>query len=85
MTREEVDEWSKEALQDLLAAETEISPCSDRWQNMKNDMSSTMWGVFDKCGIFLSLCRHSFVLLVADIVKSGELYVDRYFFVLLYY
>jgi hypothetical protein len=73
LRREEVDEWSEDALQDMLAVETETSPCSDRWHNMKHDMNSSMWGVFDESGIFLSLCRHSFVLLVADMVRSGEL------------
>ena len=40
---------------------------------MKDEVTSRMWGVFDKTGIFLVLCRHGFVLLVADMVKSGEL------------
>ena len=51
-----MDEWSKEALQDLLTVETETTPCSDRWQNMKNDLSSAMWGIFDELGLFLLLC-----------------------------
>ena len=40
---------------------------------MKDEVTSRMWGVFDETGIFLALCRHGFVLLVADMVKSGEL------------
>ncbi|KAK0234774.1 hypothetical protein EDD85DRAFT_922733 [Armillaria nabsnona] len=40
---------------------------------MKNDMHSSMWGVFDKTGIFVSLCRHGFLLLATDMVQSGEL------------
>lgn len=73
ITREEVDQWSKDELGDLLQVETETSPCSDRWQNMKNDVNASMWGIYDESGIFLSLCQHSFVLLVADMVRSGEL------------
>jgi hypothetical protein len=34
-----------------------------------------MWGIFDETGIFLALCRHGFVLVLADMVRSGELCV----------
>jgi hypothetical protein len=40
---------------------------------MNDNLTSRMWGVFDETGIFLALCRHGFVLLVADMVRSGEL------------
>jgi hypothetical protein len=42
---------------------------------MMNEISSKMWGIFDETGIFLSLCRHGFTMLVVDMVRSGELYV----------
>ena len=42
---------------------------------MVNDLTLRMWGIYDKTGIFLSVCWHGFVLLVADMVKSGELYI----------
>jgi len=35
-----------------------------------------MWGIFEETGIFLSLCRHGFVLVAADMIRSGEQYVD---------
>ena len=40
---------------------------------MVDALTSRMWGIFDETGVFLSLCRHGFVLLVADMVRSGEL------------
>ena len=40
---------------------------------MKHDMSSHTWGIFDETGMFVSICRHGFILVVADMVKSGEL------------
>ena len=40
---------------------------------MNQDVTSHTSGAFDETGIFLSLCRHGFVLLVADMVQSGEL------------
>ncbi|KAJ6528680.1 hypothetical protein DFH09DRAFT_1327690 [Mycena vulgaris] len=78
LTREKVNEWSKEVLKGLVTVPTSENPedngeCQERWKNLNEDLTSRMWGVFDETGIFLSLCRHGFVLLVADMVRSGEL------------
>ncbi|KAI6040025.1 hypothetical protein EDC04DRAFT_2602769 [Pisolithus marmoratus] len=48
------------------------NPCTGRWKNMKEDVTSRMWGIFDKAGIFMAICRHGFSLVVMDIVQSGE-------------
>ena len=40
---------------------------------MKEEVTSRAWGVFDETGIFLSLCRHGFALLLTDMVQSREL------------
>jgi hypothetical protein len=40
---------------------------------MMEDITSKMWGVLDETGIFVALCRHGFVLLIVDMVRSGEL------------
>ncbi|KAJ7204100.1 hypothetical protein GGX14DRAFT_569699 [Mycena pura] len=83
LTRAEVDVWAKEGLDDLLKGfvapdddegwEPEDGGCTDCWQNMRDDVTSKAWGMYDETGIFLSLCSHSFVLVVADMVQSGEL------------
>jgi hypothetical protein len=77
LKREQVEVWAKEFLVDIPRVEGESdpeeSPCADRWHNMINDVVSKMWGIFDETGIFLSLCHHGFVLVVADMVHSGEL------------
>ncbi|KAJ6456535.1 hypothetical protein C8R45DRAFT_943719 [Mycena sanguinolenta] len=72
LTREQVDRWAKERVAEILPADAK-NPCSDRWKNMINDVTSRMWGIFDETGIFLALCRHGFVLVVADMIRSGEL------------
>ncbi|KAF7374152.1 hypothetical protein MSAN_00296900 [Mycena sanguinolenta] len=72
LSREEVDRWAKDRVADILPTDAK-NPCSDRWKNMINDVTSRMWGIFDETGIFLALCRHGFVLVVADMVRSGEL------------
>ena len=51
----------------------EENPCAGRWQNMANEVTARMWGIFDKTGIFLSLCHHGFVLAFTDMIRSGEL------------
>jgi hypothetical protein len=55
------------------AVQEEDNLCADRWKNMINDVTSKMWGIFDETGIFLALCRHGFVLVIADMIRSGEL------------
>ncbi|KAF8170848.1 hypothetical protein K438DRAFT_1613611 [Mycena galopus ATCC 62051] len=89
ISRPEVDRWVKERLaeevvllvsfsvcgthfQDILDPE-EASACEEHWKNLSDELTSKMWGIFDETGIFIALCRHSFVLLVADMVRSGEL------------
>ncbi|KAJ6605926.1 hypothetical protein B0H10DRAFT_2310689 [Mycena sp. CBHHK59/15] len=76
--REKVDKWTREVIANLLGDEVNLdddgdNPCAERWKNMVNELTARMWGIFDETGIFLALCRHGFVLLVADMVRSGEL------------
>jgi KDZ transposase-like protein len=84
ISRERVDRWAKEVLEDLLPEsilsekesgdeQVDTNPCATRWSNMVNELTARMWGIFDETGIFLALCRHGFVLVVADMVQSGEL------------
>jgi hypothetical protein len=42
---------------------------------MINEITARMWRIFDETSVFLALCHHGFVLVVADMVWSGELYV----------
>ncbi|KAF8145140.1 hypothetical protein K438DRAFT_1782175 [Mycena galopus ATCC 62051] len=63
--------------QDILDPE-EVSVCEECWENLSEELTSKMWGIFDETGIFLALCQHSFVLLVADMVRSGELDSAKY-------
>ncbi|KAF8331785.1 hypothetical protein F5887DRAFT_1063958 [Amanita rubescens] len=76
LTREEVDKWAKGVIEEELVKvmpSDEHNPCASRWKNMIDSVTSRMWGVFDETGIFLALCRHGFALVVADMVRSGEL------------
>ena len=53
--------------------DNDYNPCADRWKNMKEDITCRMWAIFDETGIFLALCHHRFSLVIADMVRSGEL------------
>ncbi|KAF9439989.1 hypothetical protein P691DRAFT_689099 [Macrolepiota fuliginosa MF-IS2] len=39
---------------------------------MNNNITFHMWSIFNETRLFLSLCHHGHVLVVADMVKSGE-------------
>ncbi|KAJ6538073.1 hypothetical protein B0H19DRAFT_1213662 [Mycena capillaripes] len=80
LSRVEVDKWAKDGMGDLMKGfmpdvhgDDEGSGCTERWQNMKEDVTARAWGMYDETGIFPVLCRHGFVLVVVDMVKSGEL------------
>ncbi|KAG1884167.1 hypothetical protein F4604DRAFT_1920018 [Suillus subluteus] len=47
--------------------------CVDWWQNAGPEQHKRMFAIFDESGIFIAACRHQFVLLACDMVKSGEL------------
>jgi hypothetical protein len=49
--------------------------CTQRWQNAGPEQRKKMFSVFDESGIFIAACRHRFVLLACDMVRSGELWV----------
>lgn len=77
LSREVVELFKKEGdvpMKDLSEGEgEEDAGCSDRWQNMKEEVTSRAYGMYDETGFFPALCRHGFVLKVVDMVKSGEL------------
>ncbi|KAF7785028.1 hypothetical protein Agabi119p4_1193 [Agaricus bisporus var. burnettii] len=75
LDRETVDRWARDRVMEAICdgGVDADNPCAARWTNMANEITARMWGVFDETGIFLALCRHGFVLLVADMVRSGEL------------
>jgi Kyakuja-Dileera-Zisupton transposase len=47
--------------------------CVNRWRNAGPETRKKMFSVFDESGIFIAACRHRFVLLACDMIRSGEL------------
>jgi hypothetical protein len=82
LPRDQVNKWAKEGMDELMKTfspdvedDDEQDGCAERWQNMKEDVTSRAYGLYDETGFFPCLCRHGFVLVVVDMVKSGELFV----------
>ncbi|KAJ7017058.1 hypothetical protein C8F04DRAFT_980139 [Mycena alexandri] len=73
LPREQVNLWDKEQMKARAEASEDKSPCEERWKNLSEDSAKKMWAIYDETGIFICLCRHGFVLMVADMVRSGEL------------
>ncbi len=83
--RAKVNRWARDPVMGMLHQEgiepgTSDNPCASRWSNMSKEVTSRMWGVFDETGVFISLCRHGFVLTIADMVRSGEQYAVSFLF-----
>ncbi|KAF8179785.1 hypothetical protein K438DRAFT_1977146 [Mycena galopus ATCC 62051] len=79
LSRVEVDQWAADGADVLMRGfepgteEDEGAGCDKRWQNMKEDVTARAWGMYDETGIFPALCRHGFMLVMVEMVKSGEL------------
>lgn len=62
-----VDGLSSKAVEKLRAS------CVDRWKANADDSKKGMFSCFDESGVFVAVCRHHIVLVLCDIVTSGEL------------
>ncbi|KIJ27126.1 hypothetical protein M422DRAFT_215978 [Sphaerobolus stellatus SS14] len=58
---------------DAAAGADPRSICVERWRNARPEERKKMWAMFVETGIFLAACRHGFVLLICDMIQSGEL------------
>jgi Kyakuja-Dileera-Zisupton transposase len=53
-----------------------LDTCVDRWRNAGPEARKKMFTLFAIAGIFLAVCRHGHVLVICDMIRSGELYVS---------
>ncbi|TFK59026.1 hypothetical protein BDN72DRAFT_873101 [Pluteus cervinus] len=49
------------------------NPCVERWRNAGPESRKKMFALFAVSGIFVTVCRHGHVLLICDMIRSGEL------------
>jgi Kyakuja-Dileera-Zisupton transposase len=59
---------------DVASGASAITVCIERWRNAGPDDRKRMWQMFAETGIFLAACRHGFILLICDMIQSGDLY-----------
>ena len=50
-----------------------VNTCVDRWRNAGPEARKKMFVPFAVTGIFLAVCRHGHVLVICDMIRSGEL------------
>ncbi|KAG7091522.1 hypothetical protein E1B28_010551 [Marasmius oreades] len=74
LSREEVDKWARENWGVWEEVKEEENLCEQRWRNMNEGNTARSWSMYEETGIFIALCRHSFVLVIADMVESGEMF-----------
>jgi len=51
-----------------------VNTCVERWKNAGPEARKKMFALFAVAGIFLAVCRHGHVLVLCDMIRSGELY-----------
>ncbi|KIK69852.1 hypothetical protein GYMLUDRAFT_150446 [Collybiopsis luxurians FD-317 M1] len=82
LSRREVDNWAEEKWHDILPFIPpdsfkrwvwEHGKCEEKWFNGSDTNTRRMWARFCETGLFLLVCRHGLVLLMCDMVRSGEL------------
>lgn len=57
-----------------------IVHCKERWTNAGPDSRKKMFGMYAASGIVASFCRHGFLLLLCDMIRSGERCDPVFFF-----
>ncbi|KAJ7664009.1 hypothetical protein DFH06DRAFT_1268637 [Mycena polygramma] len=85
ISREEVDTWSKEGLDDLMKSfvpdtedEENDDGCTERWQNMKEDVTGRAWGCLTKQDFSLrsvdtALAKYGYAVVAHLLKVLGEL------------
>ncbi|KAF7313216.1 hypothetical protein MKEN_01008200 [Mycena kentingensis (nom. inval.)] len=83
--REEVNKYGREELAELLKGilhdadfDDDEDGCQERWNNMKEEVTAKAWGLYEETGIFIAVCRHSFCLVICDMVRSEQSTALRY-------
>lgn len=67
--------WMADTIAGLApkAVEGMLSECVKRWKANADDSHKGMFSCFDESGIFIAVCCHHIMLVVCDMVASGEL------------
>ncbi|KAG1781182.1 hypothetical protein EV702DRAFT_1177492 [Suillus placidus] len=69
---DKVDDW-EDVRDDHEVPGEAVFHCTARWRNAGPEQRKKMFSVFDESGIFIAACRHRFVLVACNMIRSGEL------------
>ncbi|KAJ7626234.1 hypothetical protein B0H17DRAFT_844672, partial [Mycena rosella] len=75
LTPQQVDCFKDEVLEGTEADELAkcVNTCVERWRAAGPEACKKMFALFAIAGIFISVCRHGHVLVMCDMIRSGEL------------
>lgn len=65
--------WLLREEQKTQLSEDSPTVCLERWKNAGPEARKKMFSLFSVTGIFIVVCRHGHVLVMCDMVRSGEL------------
>ena len=54
--------------------------CVQRWRSAGPEARKKMFALFAIAGIFIAVCRHGHLLVICDMIRSGELLSASSFF-----
>ena len=66
---------------DAASGSPEVTICIERWKNTGPDERKRMWHMFVEAGVFVAVCQHGFLLVLCDMIQSGELSVIHHYHV----
>lgn len=52
---------------------SQVTVCVEQWKSASPEARKKMFALFAIAGVFVAVCRHGHVLLVCDMIRSGEL------------
>ena len=56
-----------------------LNGCMDQWKNAGPEAWKKMYALFTIAGIFLAVCHHRHVLVICDMIRSGEFFWHIHF------
>ena len=64
--------WIEEA-EEHGGINEKVNDCLNRWRNAGPEARKKMFALFAATGIFICICRHGHLLVICDMIRSGEL------------
>jgi hypothetical protein len=71
--------WLNIAENEELQKITDV--CVERWRSASPESRKKMFALFAVSGIFIAVCRHGHLLVICDMIRSGELLSTSHFLI----